>query len=162
MNSRTGLNSLEMHAWRTFLAAHARLMAALDEELVAGHDLSLAEYEVLVHLSEGPPDGVRMSHLAERILVSRSGLTRRIDRLEEQGLVERQVCPSDRRGQMAVLTPAGRARLDQAAPTHLDGVRRLFIDALTSEQLKAVGDGLAEVVERAVGATQSETEPDGE
>jgi DNA-binding MarR family transcriptional regulator len=156
MNSQTGLNSSEMHVWRTFLAAHARLMGALDEELMAGHGLPLADYEVLVHLSEGPADGIRMSQLAERILVSRSGLTRRVDRLEEQGLVERHVCPSDRRGQMAMLTKAGRQRLSAAAPTHLDGVRRLFIDALDDKQMDALSDGFSEVVARTVGATPSD------
>jgi DNA-binding MarR family transcriptional regulator len=156
MNSQAGLNSSQMHVWRTFLAAHARLMSALDEELVAGHGLPLADYEVLVHLSEGPDEGIRMSQLAERILVSRSGLTRRVDRLEEQGLVERHVCPSDRRGQMAMLTAAGRQRLSAAAPTHLDGVRRLFIDALDEKQMDALSDGFSEVVSRTVGATPSD------
>jgi DNA-binding MarR family transcriptional regulator len=151
MNSRVDLNSSEMKAWRTFLAAHARLISALDEELVTGHGLPLADYEVLVHLSEGPADGIRMSQLAERILVSRSGLTRRVDRLEAAGLVERRVCPSDRRGQMAMLTPTGRRRLREAAPTHLEGVRRMFADALGPAELEALSTGLGEVLARAGG-----------
>jgi DNA-binding MarR family transcriptional regulator len=161
MNSRMELNTSEMQAWRTFLAAHARLISALDEELTNIHGLPLADYEVLVHLSEGPADGVRMSQLAERILVSRSGLTRRVDRLEALGLVERHVCPSDRRGQMAMLTKAGRKRLAEAAPTHLEGVRRLFADAMDTAQLSALSCGLGEVLIRAVGAHEPDCDIGG-
>jgi DNA-binding MarR family transcriptional regulator len=88
-----------------------------------------------------------MTELAARTLVSRSGLTRRLDRLVESGLVARRSCPTDRRGVLAVLTDAGRRRLEESAPTHVDGVRRHFISRLGSQELRALADALNSVVE---------------
>ena len=88
---------------------------------------------------------MRMSELAERLLLSPSGLTRRLDGLVSAGLVERQRCPTDRRGAFAVLTPAGRKRLEQAAPDHVDQVRRHFVSRLSRKQLDVLADALEEV-----------------
>lgn len=138
-----------MEAWQAFLRASIRLMERLDAEL-EGHGVSLADYEILVHLSGEPAGELRMTELASRTLVSRSGLTRRLDRLVDSGLVERRSCPTDRRGVFAVLTDAGRARLEAAAPTHVEGVRRHFISQLRGQDLHALAESLNAVVESAV------------
>lgn len=116
--------------WRQLLCVESHLQDRLDQELREAHQLTLAEYGVLVHLSEAGPDGLRMSDLADRLLLSRSGLTRRIDSMVRAGLVERNSCPADGRGAMAVLTADGAARLAEAAPTHVAGVRRYLVNAL--------------------------------
>ncbi len=118
----TALTAPEQAAWRAFLRAHATLVRRLEGELVAEHDLPLPSYDVLVQLSEAPARRLRMTELAERVLLSRSGLTRLVDRLVRDGLVERQACPDDARGTLAVLTEAGLERLRTAWPTHLRGV----------------------------------------
>jgi len=141
----------ELGAWRAFLRAHARLLRRLDDELQAEHGLSLAEYEALLQLAEAQDRRLRMSALAERILLSRSGITRLVDRLVADGMVERSSCPSDARGSMAAITPAGVSRLRAASRTHLEGVRRYFLDVVSpAEQgvieaaLGRVGDSLAD------------------
>lgn len=141
------LDETEMTAWRSLVRAHARLMARLDEELQDRHELSLGEYEVLVHLSEGPPTGLRMAELADRLSISRSGMTRRLDTMVTRGWVERRTCPSDKRGMMAVLTSPGRAALRAAAPTHVAGVRCHLINRLSRNQLKALGQALEPVAQ---------------
>lgn len=125
------LSETEQAAWRQLLLVQSELRERLDSELRSAHGLSLGDYGVLVHLAEAGPGGLRMSELAERILLSRSGLTRRIDTLTRHGLVARQPCPDDGRGAMALLTPAGAEKLAAAAPTHVAGVRRYLIDVLT-------------------------------
>ena len=135
-----------MQAWQAFLRASIRLMERLDAEL-EGHGISLADYEILVHLSGEPSGELRMTELAARTLVSRSGLTRRLDRLVESGLVARRSCPTDRRGVLAVLTAAGRERLEEAAPTHVEGVRRHFLAPLHAQDLVALAESLDAVVE---------------
>ena len=138
-----------MEAWQAFLRASIRLMDRLDAEL-DGHGLSLADYEILVNLSAEAACELRMTELAARTLVSRSGLTRRLDRLVESGLVERRNCPTDRRGVYAVLTAAGRRRLEAAAPTHVEGVRRHFISQLEGQDLRALAASLNAVLESAI------------
>jgi DNA-binding MarR family transcriptional regulator len=141
------LDDLEMQAWRSLLSAHSRLMARLDAELQSSQGMSVSDYGVLVHLSEAEEGRMRMSELAERLLLSPSGLTRRLDGLVKAGLVNRARCPTDRRGAFAVLTDAGRARLEQAAPDHVDQVRRHFVDRLSRPQLEALVDALSKVAD---------------
>lgn len=124
------LSADELAAWGGFLRTHARLVGELDDELRRTHDLPLSSYDVLVQLATGPERGLRMSELAEAVMLSRSGLTRLVDRLAREGLLERNDCPDDARGSYAVLTSAGRDRLNEARGTHLAGVRRLFLDKL--------------------------------
>lgn len=126
----------ELDAWRGFLRAHATLVRELDEELSERHDLPLSSYDVLVQLDEAPEGRVRMSRLADAVLLSRSGLTRLVTRLERQGLLERTECPSDARGAFAAITDAGRARLAQARATHRQGVRERFLDKLGERELR--------------------------
>ena len=139
------LTPAELDAWRGFLRAHARVTRLLDAELTAECDLPLGTYEVLVHLNEAPGRRLRMTELADRVLLSRSGLTRLVDRMEREGLITRESCPSDLRGTNAVLTDAGYERLRAAAPTHLRGVREHLVDQLTPDEIRVLGDALGRV-----------------
>jgi DNA-binding MarR family transcriptional regulator len=134
-------------AWSTFLRAHARVVRELERELQADQDLALTDYDVLVQLAAAPERRLRMSDLADRLLLSRSGVTRLVDRLVADGLVERVMCESDRRGQWAALTGAGRDRLRRAAPTHLRGVATHFLDRLSADDLASLERMLAGVVD---------------
>ena len=139
------LDELESRSWRALLGAHSRLMSRLDTELQSAQQMSLADYGVLVHLSETEDGMLRMSDLAERLLLSPSGLTRRLDRLVSTGLVARVRCPTDRRGSYAKLTPAGRRRLQSAAPDHVEQVRMHFVDRLSRHQLASLVDALEKI-----------------
>ena len=147
MGETRWLDDLESRSWRGLLEVHSVLMARLDAELQQTQQISLADYEVLVHLSEADGHMLRMTELADRLLLSPSGLTRRVDRLVSSGLVERVRCPTDRRGILARLKTAGRKRLERAAPDHVDQVRRNFIDRLNRRQLASLVDALDEIVE---------------
>jgi len=125
-------------AWRAFLHAHARLLRRLDEELQAEHGLSLAEYDALLQLAHAQDRRLRMSVLAERVLLSRSGITRLVDRLEGSGMVVRSACVTDARGAEASLTASGLDRLRAASRTHLDGVERYFLAPVSDEDRVAV------------------------
>lgn len=150
-SSRTSADWVDargMRAWRELLRAHARVTRILEAELEQAHRLPLASYDVLVQLAEAPGRALRMSELAQAVLLSRSGLTRLVDRLEREGLVVRESCPSDARGTLAVLTPAGLDRLRAASGTHLTGVARHVLAKYTpSEQ-----DVLAELLGRLGGS----------
>lgn len=124
----------ELGAWRAFLLAHARLVQVLDSELRAAHGISLAEYDALLQVAQAEGRRLRMSVLAERVLLSRSGITRLVDRLVAAGLVTRLVCPTDARGAEAGLTPAGLDRVRAASATHVDGVRRWFLDVVPADE----------------------------
>jgi DNA-binding MarR family transcriptional regulator len=124
-----------LDAWRAFLRAHAQITRQLERELQSEASMALADYDVLVQLGIADEHRLRMSELADRLLLSRSGITRLVDRLEHDGLVERRVCESDRRGQWAGLTDAGRERLRDASPTHLRGVAEHFLDRIPTDEL---------------------------
>ena len=124
--------------WRRFLRAHAHLVDVLGEELERACGLPLTWYDVLVNLHAAPCGELRMNDLARAVLLSRSGLTRLVDRMEAAGYVERRACPSDRRGSLAALTPAGRDALRNAAPVHLRGVAEHFLDKLDDEDVAAL------------------------
>ena len=130
------LDDRELRAWRGMLRVNATLTKALDAELEATHGLPLSSYEVLMHLDDADGQRMRMSDLAATVILSRSGLTRLVDRLEREGLIERQSCDSDARGSFATLTPAGRRKLQAARATHLAGVRSLFLDHFSPEELE--------------------------
>ena len=133
-------------AWSTFLRAHARVVRELERELQAEQDMALTDYDVLVQLSVAGERRLRMSELADRLLLSRSGVTRLVDRLVAAGLVERVTCESDRRGQWAALTEAGYDRLRRASPTHLRGVAAHFLDRMPPEDLASLERMLAPVI----------------
>jgi len=146
------LSPLELGAWRGLLRAHAALTAQLDAELEAAHGLPLTSYEVLINLAAAPERRLRMSVLAERVLLSRSGLSRMVDRLARAGLLERASCPSDARGAFAVLTGRGERLLAQARPTHLAGVRRCFLGLFSEPELLTLAEAWDRVSPGASGA----------
>jgi DNA-binding MarR family transcriptional regulator len=133
------LNEEELAAWRGMLRAHAELTKELDAQLAREHNLPLSSYEVLLYLADAPDGRMRMAELAESVLLSRSGLTRLVDRLEREGLLKRERCESDARGYFAEITPKGRRLFDTARRTHLDGVRALFLSRFSREELRALG-----------------------
>ena len=138
----TELKPAEERAWRAFLDAQAALLRQLEAELVEQEDMTLAEFDVLIQLKAAPDGRLRMTELSERVRLSRSGLTRLVDRLVQAGLVKRGRCASDRRGTFAILTPPGIARLRHAQPVHLRGVREHFGKRLSAAQLSAVAEAL--------------------
>ena len=121
------------------LRAHAELVRELDAELAREHDMPLSSYEVLLFLNDSEDGRMRMSELADSALLSRSGLTRLVDRLERQGLLRRERCESDARGFFAEITPEGRHAFAVARKTHLDGVRRLFLSRFSRDELRTLG-----------------------
>ena len=147
MTEQITIQDPRLGAWRSFLRAHARLVGELERELQVEEQLALTDYDVLVQLSTADERRLRMSELADRLLLSRSGATRLVDRLVAEGLVERASCESDRRGQWAALTDAGYQRLRHASPTHLRGVATHFLDRLTPEDLASLERMLDNVLE---------------
>src|SRR5262245_27363393 len=143
---RTSARDPRIATWRRFLMAHAHRERLLDEELRAEHDLSLAEYDALLQLAEAPGRRLRMHRLADQVLLSRSGVTRLIDRLVRDGSVERDPCVTDARGAEAVLTPAGPARLRTGSATHLRGISDHFVDAIASDDLESVDRAMRDVL----------------
>lgn len=141
-------HAMDLGPWRSFLHAHARLARQLDEELRSRHALSLQEYETLLHLAEAQDHRLRMGRLADLLLLSKSGVTRLVDRLVDDGLVERTSCSSDARGAEASLTGSGLARLRAAAPTHLAGIQDHFYAAIENDDMVVVGRAMSAVAAR--------------
>ena len=146
MTQQTIRNDSRLTAWSTFLRAHARVVRELERELQNQQRLALTDYDVLVQLAAADGHRLRMSELADGLLLSRSGATRLVDRLVTDGLVERVSCESDRRGQWASLTDAGLQRLRGASPTHLRGVKTHFLDLLSPMDLADLERMLSPVV----------------
>lgn len=140
------LEAAELAAWRGMLKVHSALVKALDSELEAAHGLPLSSYEVLIYLRVAPDKRLRMAELADRTLLSRSGMTRLVDRLERDGLLRRDTCSSDARGCFAVLTERGEEILAGARATHLAGVRRRFLDHLDDEDIARLGSAFNKVL----------------
>ena len=134
------LNDGEMRAWRAYVIASELLRKQLNRELQEQHSLALADYEVLVRLSEGEGGRMRMAQLAGEVASSKSRLSHQIARMEAAGLVQRAECGDDARGVFAEITEAGRARLKDTAPTHVTGVRAHLIDLLDANDQKALAD----------------------
>jgi DNA-binding MarR family transcriptional regulator len=134
------LSSAERRAWGGFLRTHARIVRELDEELQDRHGLPLSSFDVLIHLESAPEHRLRMRELADAVVLSRSGLTRLVDRLVRQGYVRRERCGDDARGSFAVLTDEGRAVLGEARPVHIEGVRRRFHDRLDPAEQARLGE----------------------
>ena len=137
--------------WRAFVRAQAHVSRRLDEDLRAEHGLSLQEYVALLILAEAPERRLRMGRLADSLTLSKSGATRLIDRLVDDGFVARVSCPSDLRGAEATLTEAGLQRLRTAAPTHLRGIAEYFLAAIESQDLEVVERTMLCVADRACG-----------
>jgi DNA-binding MarR family transcriptional regulator len=139
------LSDDQQRAWRAYLEATSLLFDALDRQLQTEAGMPHAYYEILVRLSEEPDRQLRMSELADNTRSSRSRLSHAVARLEERGWVQRIDCPTDRRGQVAVLTDTGFAALVEAAPGHVEAVRRFLIDRLSADQVSAL-EGIGNAV----------------
>jgi DNA-binding MarR family transcriptional regulator len=130
----------ELAAWRGMLRVHSDMTRVLDAELTLRHGLPLTSYEVLLFLADSPDGRMRMSELADSVLLSRSGLTRLVDRLERDGLLEREQCEEDARGYFAAITDRGRALFTEARRTHLAGVRERFLSRFSRDDLQTLGE----------------------
>ncbi|GAA0949017.1 MarR family winged helix-turn-helix transcriptional regulator [Actinocorallia libanotica] len=136
------LDDDEQRAWRAYLRLQGSLGAELNRRLQASSGLSLADYDVLVRLTDAPDGRLRPYELQRELHWEQSRLSHHLGRMQKRGLVRREECDEDRRGAYVLLTEAGREAITQAAPDHVETVRRLFIDALSPEQLRAL-EGLA-------------------
>jgi DNA-binding MarR family transcriptional regulator len=135
----------EVRTWIRFLAAHSTITRELEARLMGAHGLTLSDYDVLVQLARAPEQRLRNIELAKAVVLTRSGVTRLVDGLERDGLVARVSCPSDKRGTLVMLTDQGMRRLRDAAGTHLDGVRDLFLDRIGPDGLKRMDALLREL-----------------
>ena len=131
----TALDDPGIRAWLRFLQGHATVTRRLEAELQADRGMSLAEYDALLQIAIAKDGRLRMSELADTLVLSRSGATRLVDRLERAGCLTRTSCPSDARGSYAMLTDAGHTRLRDATPVHLRGVREHFLDRIPADEL---------------------------
>ena len=138
----------ELAAWRAFLEAHHAVMSVLGEELEE-IGVPIGFYDVLVQLTEAGPGGLRMAELARRVLLSKSGLTRLVDRMAGQGLVRRRPSPEDGRGYYVVATNLGRNALRRASPGHLRGIANHFTSLLTDDELRVITRAMNRVADAA-------------
>lgn len=141
------LTDEEQRHWRALVTAMTMLTRRLNADMLAAHDLSMDDYAILAMLSEADQDRLRFGELAEVLRVPKAHITYRFRRLEKQGLVRREACETDARGAFAVLTASGRARIEAAAPSHVDSVRANVLDHLTPEQLRVVGEAMRAIVD---------------
>jgi DNA-binding MarR family transcriptional regulator len=130
------LDGAALDAWRSYLKSHASILRVLDSDLIAQHDMTSRDYEVLLYLSQAPDRKLPMSALAESTMLTRSGITRLIDGLVANGLIERISCPNDARVSYAHLTDAGFDKLRQAGCTHVASIRRLFLEHFSPEEIE--------------------------
>lgn len=149
------LDPTALNAWRTFITAHARLIETIDRELTAADCVPLHWYDVLVELVEAPEQRLRMSDLARKVVLSRSGLTRMVDKLEKAGLLLREASPEDGRGAYAVLTEAGHNALRKAWPIYAQGIKNYFAAYLRADETEQ----MAAAFSRMLSALDSDTPP---
>ncbi len=142
------LDGAALDAWRSYLQSHASILRALDAELVAEHAMTTRDYEVLLYLAQAPERKLPMSALAERTMLTRSGITRLIDGLVESGCIERVSCAKDARVSYAALTDDGYEKLRRAGCAHIASVRRLFVAHFTPDEIEQ----LASLLSRLPGA----------
>jgi DNA-binding MarR family transcriptional regulator len=145
----------QLAAWRRLLEVHAAVTELLEHELVAARGLPLSRYDVLLNLAEAPGGRLRMQELSASVLLSKSGLSRLVDRMVAAGLVRRERCEDDRRGWFAVLTDQGRSALRRAAPVHLRGIHEHFTRHLSPEEVEVLTATLSRVVAAARASSQA-------
>lgn len=169
MEQTRWLSEPEQRAWHAYISATTLLLDALDRQLQRDSGMPHGYYEILVRLSDAEDHRMRMSELADATRSSRSRLSHAVARLEERGWLVRTDCATDKRGQNAVLTDAGFAALEAAAPGHVAAVRKHMIDRLSPEQIEqleqismAIVAGLQSAECKAVRATEAELEPESE
>lgn len=156
-NDPRWLDAGEQRAWRAYLRMHGQLMARLNRQLQAESGLSLADYEVLVHLSEVPDGRLRPFELQRNLLWEQSRLSHHLTRMQHRGLVRREGCTEDGRGAFVMLTDAGRRAIEAAAPGHVEAVRRLFLDGLAADQVTLLEQFCTQVLTRLATATEDLT-----
>jgi DNA-binding MarR family transcriptional regulator len=142
------LDGAALEAWRSYLKSHASILRALDADLIGQHNMTSRDYEVLLYLSQAPDRRLPMSALAESTMLTRSGITRLIDGLVANELIERISCPNDARVSYAHLTDAGYEKLRAAGCTHVASIRKLFLEHFSAEEI----DQLASLLSRLPGA----------
>jgi DNA-binding MarR family transcriptional regulator len=138
MTETRWLDAAQQRAWQGYLAMQAQLNARLNRQLQADSDLSLPDFDVLVHLTDAPANRIRVFELARALQWEKSRLSHHLARMQRRGLVAREECPSDARGAFIVLTPEGREAIEEAAPQHVETVQRLFFDGLTEDQVRVL------------------------
>ena len=138
----------EQQAWRGLLRMTAQLNARMNRQLQDDYGISLADYDVLVVLSEAPQGGQRVFEIADALAWEQSRVSHQLARMQRRGLVARQECPADARGAFVVLTEAGRAAIERAAPAHVEMVRQLVFDGLSRDQLAALTAVTERVLDR--------------
>jgi DNA-binding MarR family transcriptional regulator len=148
------LTAEEERVWRRWLTLNARLSATLQRELQNDAGLSMPDFEVLVHLTDSPAGRVRVTDLARLLQWERSRVSHHVTRMESRRLVQRVECAEDGRGAFVVITPRGRAAIEQAAPGHVNTVRRLVFDALSPEEI----DALATIIDKALAQLDKQSE----
>ncbi|MBB5953951.1 DNA-binding MarR family transcriptional regulator [Saccharothrix tamanrassetensis] len=148
MDEPRWLDEREARVWRAYLDLNRELPAVLERRLVRDSGLSNADYSLLVPLSEAPDGLVRSRELGAMVGWERSRLSHQVGRMEKRGLVVREECAEDARGSMVRLTPAGRAAIEAAAPSHVAAVRRYLFDVLTDEELDVLGRAFGRVLDR--------------
>jgi DNA-binding MarR family transcriptional regulator len=145
------LEGTALEAWRSFLQSHASILRVLDSELVTEHGMTTRDYEVLLYLAQADERKLPMSALAESTMLTRSGITRLVDGLVQNGLIERASCPNDARVSYAQLTELGYEKLRNAGCSHVKSIQRLFLEHFTAEEI----DQLATLLGRLPGASHS-------
>ncbi len=140
------LTSGQLDAWRALITAHARIICLIEQDLAVAKRVPLSYYDVLIELAEAPGKRLRMSELARSVVLSRSGLTRLVDKLEREGLLTREACATDGRGAYAVLTESGYEALRKAWPLYSAGIANYFVRHLKEEEVQAITSGLQRVL----------------
>lgn len=141
------IDELHLTAWRNFITAHANLIDLIDRELATADRLPLHWYDVLIELVEAPENRLRMNELAQKVVLSRSGLTRLVDKLETAGFLRRQAAPNDRRGAFAVLTDKGKDAVRKSWPVYAKGISKYFVSNITKEEAQTLRDVFARILE---------------
>jgi len=144
----TDLRGIELEAWINFLRAHAAVTRQFNAELLATHELTINDFDVLAQLSRAPEQALKRVDLAERVLLTPSGITRLLKGLEDAGWVSNRPCAEDARVTYAVLTPAGKKKLEQARKTHVASVRALFSERFEHDELETLASLLERLPQR--------------
>jgi DNA-binding MarR family transcriptional regulator len=136
----------KLAAWKAFLKAHRAVIDKIENDLAKAKAVPLTSYDVLLELSQAPEHKLRMSDLAKQVVLSRSGLTRLVDRLEKEGMLEREDDPNDRRGTQAALTQKGFEVLKQAWPTYAQGIHQYFANVISDQEAKVLAKALEKLL----------------
>lgn len=155
------LEGVALEAWRSYLQSHASILRELDSELAAAHGMTTRDYEVLLYLAQAPDRRLAMSSLAASTMLTRSGITRLVDGLVAEGLIERVACPRDARVSYAQLTDTGYEKLRQAGYTHIAGIKKLFLEHFTEAEINQLASLLCRLPGAGPGGSCTVGQEDG-